>query len=62
MFSITENIKIKKSIALFPVSIENIETLKRAIFSIKNQFFISFAVSVTMKMKNYLKKKNQLRY
>ena len=36
MFSITENIKIKKSIALFPVSIENIETLKRAIFSIKN--------------------------
>ena len=28
----------------------------------KHWFFLSFAVSARMKMKNYLKKKNQLRY
>ena len=43
---------MKKSIVLFLVSIENSKILK----------YHTFAVGLRMKMKQYLKKKNQLRY
>ena len=48
-------------IALFLASIESLKTLKYT-FSKNHKFFLLFAISVKMKMKKYLKKKNQLRY
>ena len=45
----------------FVVSKENLKNIKYHIFW-KNHSFYYFAVSVKMKMKKYLKKKNQLRY
>ena len=53
---------MKKSIALFVVSIENLKALKYHRSSKKHYFILLFAVTVEMKMKKYLKKKNQLRY
>ena len=53
---------MKKSIALFVVSIENLKTLKYHTFPEESYFFLLFAVSVRMKMKKNLKNKNQLRY
>ena len=38
------------------------ESLKYHKFQKKNQVFLIFEVSVKMKMKKYLKKKNQLKY
>ena len=43
-------------------SIENLKTLKYHIFSIKHEFFVLFVINVVVKMKKYLKKKNQLRH
>ena len=51
---------MKKYIALFAVIIENFKNLKYA-FSTK-KYFLLFTVSVTMKMKKYLKMSNQLKY
>ena len=62
IFSITKTVKTKKSIVLFVVSIENLGTLKYRTFSWKYYFFLLLAASVRMKMKRYLKWKNQLRY
>ena len=42
---------MKKFIALFAVSIENLENLKYHTSSKKHYFFVLFAVSVKMKMK-----------
>ena len=39
-----------------------LKSLKYHTFSGKHQLFLLFAVSVKMKMKNYLQKNNQLRY
>ena len=50
-----------KSIVLFLGNIENFKTLKEHKF-LKKHFFLLFAVSVTVKMKNHLNRKNQLRY
>ena len=50
----------KKSIALSVTSIENFKNLKQHIH--KLWFILLFVTSVTVKMKKYLKKKNQLRY
>ena len=41
---------------------KNLENLKYHIFLIKNYFFVVFVISVEVKMKKYLKKKNQLKY
>ena len=46
---------------LFGTVIGNLKTLKHT-FSEKYQFFVLFTVSVRMKMTEYLKKKNKLRY
>ena len=43
------------------VSIENLKNLKYHT-SLKKQFFLLFPVNAKIKMKKYLKKKNQLRY
>ena len=49
--------------ALFAVSIENSKTLKYHSYSGNYHFFFKlFSVITTMKLKKYLKKKNQLRY
>ena len=47
---------------LFVVSIENLKTLKYHTFLKKHFFFLLLEVSVRMKMKKYLKRKNQSRY
>ena len=47
----------KNYIALFVARIESLKNLKK-----KHLFFLIFAVSARMKMKNYLKNKNQLKY
>ena len=52
---------MKKYIALFAVSIENFKNLKYHAFS-TIKYFLLFTVSVTMKMKKYLKMSNQLKY
>ena len=57
-YSITK--KMKNYIALFAVSTENLKNLKYHISWKKHYFFLLFAVSTIMKMKKYLKKKNQL--
>ena len=51
-FSIPKEFKMGKSIALFVVSIENLKTLKYHTFAKKHSFFLLFAVSLRMKMKN----------
>ena len=48
-------------IALFAAIIENLENLKYHNSQKKHQFFLLFAVSAIMKVKSYLKKKNQLK-
>ena len=50
------------SIVLFVVSTENPKTVKYNTFSKKHQLILLFAVSVEMKTKKYLKKKNQQKY
>ena len=60
IFSITK--KIKKYIALFAVSIESLKNLKYHTFQKEHKFFLLYAASAGMNMKNYLKKKNQLRH
>ena len=52
---------MKKSIALFVVSIENLKNLKYHTSLKKYKFFLLFAVYVKLKMKKYLKKMNQLK-
>ena len=51
---------MKKIIALFVVSIENLKILKNHTFSKKHQFFQLFAVSAIMKMKKIVKKEESL--
>ena len=51
----------KQSIVLNLISIENLETLKHKIFSIKHYFFLLFVISEAVMMKKYLKENNQLR-
>ena len=58
---LTEKLKCNNYIALFAVIIKNLKILKYHTFWNK-QFFLLCAVSVKMKMKKYLKKKNKLRY
>ena len=53
---------MKNYIALFAASIENLKNLTCLRSYKKHQFFLLFAVSARVKMKKYLKKKNQLRY
>ena len=55
-------LKWQKCLILFVVNIKNLITLKYRRFSKKHYFFLLFAVSVEVKMKRYLKMKNQLRY
>ena len=43
---------MKKCIVLFMVNIENLNTLKYHTFFLKKLFFLLFAVSATMKIKN----------
>ena len=48
---------------MFAKNIENLEKIKYYIFLKKHEVFLLFiTVSVIMNMKNYLKKKNQLKY
>ena len=49
-------------IVLFAVSVENLKNLKYCTSQKKTQVFLLLAVGIKMKMKKYLKKKNQLRY
>ena len=53
---------MKKYIALFAVSIENLKNPNFIPCRKKHYFFLLLAVSGSMKMKSYLKKKNQWRY
>ena len=54
---------MKKYIGLFAGKYRKLlKVLKCDTFSKKHLFFLLFAVKVKMKMKKYLKKKNQLRY
>ena len=53
---------MKKYIALSAISIENLKTLKYQAFFLKYWFFLLSVISVTVKMKQYLKKQNQLAY
>ena len=46
-------------IVFFVVNIENLETLKYPIFFKKHYLFLLFTVSPTVKMKKFLKRKNQ---
>ena len=43
-------------------STENLKFLEYHTYSKKHQFFLLFAVNGKMKMKKYLKKRNELRY
>ena len=58
---ILKKLKLKKSIVLFVLNIEKLKTLKYHAF-LKKHCFLLFAESVEVKMKGYLKKKNQLKY
>ena len=51
-----------KSIAIFAINIENVKTLKCHKFKKKHYVFILFAASVVKIIKNYLKKKKDLKY
>ena len=53
-----KNLKWKKSVILLVVNIKNLKAIKYH-KCLKKQLFV---VSVAVKMKRYLKKKNQLRY
>ena len=57
IFSVTKNIKMKKSIALFAVNVGNLKTLKHNTFLKKLYSFLVFAVSVRITMKRYSKKR-----
>ena len=52
--------KKTNKLPLFAVSTENLKNLKHHISWKKHQLFLLFAVSVKMKMRKCLKKKNQL--
>ena len=52
----------KQSIALSVISIENLKTLKYCKFLAKHYFFLLLVISVTIRMRKKLKKKNQLNY
>ena len=52
----------EKSIVLIVKGINNLKSLKYHIFDIKCYFFSVFVLSVELKMKKYLKKKNHLKY
>ena len=56
----SKEMMIKKSIVLSVINIEKLKTLKYHTFSIK-QFYLLFVISMTVKMKQYLKEKNRLR-
>ena len=58
---ILKKLKLKKSIVLFVLNIKKLRTLKYHAF-LKKHCFLLFLVSVEIKMKRYLKKKNQLEY
>ena len=58
---ILKKLKLKKSIVLFVLNIEKLKTLKYHAF-LKKHCFLLFVESVEVKMKGYLKKKNQLKY
>ena len=61
--SINKKVKMKGSTVLFAVSIENLKNSKTSYIFEKNfGFFLLFGVSVEMKVTEYLKKKNQMRY
>ena len=61
LFSPNKYEKNDKIIRSSKVSRENLKTLKGQTFSKKHKLFLLFATCVAMKMKKYLKKKNQLR-
>ena len=62
MFSIdSKKIKIKIYIVLFLVNIDVLKTLKYHTFLKKYESLPLFAENLEVKMKRYLKKKNQLR-
>ena len=52
---------MKETIALITISIDNLKTHKY-IFSIKHWLFWLLVISVSEMIKNYVKKKNQMRY
>ena len=56
-----KNLEWKKSVILLVVNIKNLKAIKYH-KCLKKQFFRLFVVSVTVKMKRYVKKNNQLRY
>ena len=58
---ILKKLKLKKSIVLFVLNIKKLKTLKYHAF-LKKHYFLLFVVGVEIKMKRYLKKKNQLKY
>ena len=49
----------KIHVALFAVSIENLKSLKYHTFLKEHKFFLFVVLNIKMKMKKYLKKKNQ---
>ena len=53
---------MKKYIALFVVSIENLKNRKHCTSPKNHQLFLLLAVNANMKMKKYIKKKNQFIY
>ena len=52
---------MKETIALIAISIDNLKTFKY-IFFIKHWLFRLLVISVSEMIKNYVKKKNQMRY
>ena len=52
----------KNYIVSFAISLNNLKNLEYHTSQEKHKFFILFELSAKMKMKNYLEKKNQLRY
>ena len=60
MFSVIK--KIKKLYWVICGKYRNLKNLKYHTSQKKRQFFLLFAVSARMKMKKYLKKKNQSKY
>ena len=61
MFSITKKIQMKKLHYVIYGKYRKFEKLYISDI-LEKQFFLLFPVSVKMKMKKYLRKKNQLRY
>ena len=59
---LNKNLRWKNYIALFVVSIENLNILKYHTFPKKHYFFLLSAVSAKMMMKKYLKENNKGKY